>query len=49
MEWVLDEELNLSRLSYNLTEKALNNHRDKMEKIAVEFDKKTKEFIVTKE
>lgn len=49
MEWVLDEELNLSRMVYNFIEKPINQHRDTMEDISIKFDELTKELKITSE
>jgi len=49
IEWVLDEELNLSRTSYNFIEKPINKHRDYIEDVAIKFDELSKELKITNE
>lgn len=49
MEWLLDEELNLSRTAYNFIEKPINKHRDNLEQSAIDFDTLSKELNISAE
>lgn len=48
-EWVLDEELNISRTIYNLIEKPMNKYRDEIWIISEEFDALSRKLKITKE